>query len=178
MYCHGGKIVRCSKSGLLRVSYYIVGNCIYLSIYLSIIYLSERPQPLLSTQTLSMPRAAAVCLRLTEPWHNQVPRMLIADAWFGGVPTAVQLIHGGLYCITNVKTHTNHFCKKELRKDALGRKRNHERKDRAYRELILTITGKDTTLHGAFHMEKAPMTLLGTTWSSQAPMGRPRRCHR
>jgi hypothetical protein len=40
-------------------------------------------------------RAAAVCLRLTEPWHNQVPRMLIADAWFGGAPTAVQLIHPG-----------------------------------------------------------------------------------
>jgi hypothetical protein len=40
-------------------------------------------------------RAAAVCLRLTEPWHNQVPRVLIADAWFGGVPTAVGLIRRG-----------------------------------------------------------------------------------
>jgi hypothetical protein len=100
-------------------------------------------------------RAAAVCLRLTEPWHNQVPRMLIADAWFGGAPTAVQLIHRVWYCITNVKTHTNQFCKKELWKDALGNKRNHECNDRAYRELILTITGKNTTLHGAFHMEKA-----------------------
>jgi hypothetical protein len=71
-------------------------------------------------------RAAAVCLRLTEPRHNQVPCMMIADAWFGGVPTAVQLIGRGWYCITNVKTHTNHFCKKELCKDALGSKRNHE----------------------------------------------------
>jgi hypothetical protein len=93
--------------------------------------------------------------------------MLIADAWFDGVPTAVQPIHRGWYCIANVKTHTNHFCKKELWKNAPGNKRNHERNDRAYRELILTITGKNTTLHDAFHMEKAPMTLLGTNGSSK-----------
>jgi hypothetical protein len=37
----------------------------------------------------------------------------------------------------------------------------------AYRELILNINGKNTTLHGAFHMDKAPMTLLGTTRSSK-----------
>jgi hypothetical protein len=64
-------------------------------------------------------------------------------------------------CITNVKTHTKHFCKKELWKDALGNKMNHERNDRAYRELILNINGMNTTLHGAFRMDKAPMTLLG-----------------
>jgi hypothetical protein len=36
-----------------------------------------------------------------------------------------------------------------------------------YREQLLTITGKNTTLHGEFHMEKAPMTLLGTNGSSK-----------
>jgi hypothetical protein len=33
-------------------------------------------------------RFAAVCLRLTEPWHNKAPHKLIEGAWFGGIPTA------------------------------------------------------------------------------------------
>jgi hypothetical protein len=115
-------------------------------------------------------RAAAVCLRLTEPWHDQIPRILIADAWFGGVPTAVGLVCREWYCITNVKTHTKHVCKKELWAEALGNKRKHECNGRAYLELILNIDGKVTTLSAAFHMDKAPMTLLGTAGSSkQAP---------
>jgi hypothetical protein len=40
-------------------------------------------------------RAAAVCLRLTEPWHNDIPRILLADAWFGGLPTPVGLMRRG-----------------------------------------------------------------------------------
>jgi hypothetical protein len=115
-------------------------------------------------------RAAAVCLWLTEPWHDQIPLILIADAWFGGVPTAVGLMRREWYCITNVKTHTKHFCKKQLWAEALGNKRKHECNERAYRELILNIDGKVTTLSAAFHMDKAPMTLLGTAGSSkQAP---------
>jgi hypothetical protein len=73
----------------------------------------------------------------------------------------------GWYCITNVKTHTKHFCKKELWADALGDKRKHQRDDRAYWELVLNIDGKRTTFHAAFHMDKAAMTLLGTTGSSK-----------
>jgi hypothetical protein len=43
----------------------------------------------------------------------------------------------------------------------------------AYRELILNINGKNTTLHGAFHMDKAPMTLLVVQGvaTSDAPAG-------
>jgi hypothetical protein len=69
-----------------------------------------------------------------------------------------------------VKTHTKHVCKKELWAEALGNKRKHECNGRAYLELILNIDGKVTTLSAAFHMDKAPMTLLGTAGSSkQAP---------
>jgi hypothetical protein len=55
-----------------------------------------------------------VCLWLTEPWHDQVPRILIADMWFNGVPTVVGLIIREWYCTTNAKTQTKHSCKKEL----------------------------------------------------------------
>jgi hypothetical protein len=119
--------------------------------------------------------AAAVCLRLTEPRHNQAPRILIADACCGGDPPVVGLMRRQWYCITSVKTHTKHFCKKERWEDVLGNKRNH---DRAYRELILNINGKNTTLHDAFHKVKAPMALLGTAGSSREapPVMRWREC--
>jgi hypothetical protein len=45
--------------------------------------------------------------------HSQVPVMLIAHAWFGGVPNAQGLMLRGWHCITAVKTHTKHFCKNE-----------------------------------------------------------------
>jgi hypothetical protein len=38
--------------------------------------------------------APAVTLRLTEPWHNKATCIIIADTWFGGVPTAFALMHG------------------------------------------------------------------------------------
>jgi hypothetical protein len=49
--------------------------------------------------------APAMTLRLTEPWHNEAPRIVIADAWFGGVPTAFALMQRGLFSIASVKTH-------------------------------------------------------------------------
>jgi hypothetical protein len=73
-------------------------------------------------------RAAGVCLRLTEPWHNQGPRLLITDAWFG-VPTSYALWQRGWFSITNVNTHTKHFCKKELWADARSDRRTHDRND-------------------------------------------------
>jgi hypothetical protein len=55
-------------------------------------------------------RAAACMLRLTEPWHNERPHILIADAWFGGLPTSFALMQKGLYSVVvNVKTHTKFF---------------------------------------------------------------------
>jgi hypothetical protein len=91
-------------------------------------------------------RSAAVCLRLTEPWHNHAPRILIADAWFGGMLTAVSLLQRNIYCITNVKLQTKHFCKRELRANAQGTGATHERNDRANRQLTLKVNGKDTKL--------------------------------
>jgi hypothetical protein len=111
--------------------------------------------------------AAAVTLRLCEPWHNKAPRIIIADAWFGGLPTSYALLQRGLYSITNVKAHTKHFCKKELWADARGNRNGHQRNDRAYRELKLAVKGKEVSFVGAFHMDKAPMTLLGTAGSSK-----------
>jgi hypothetical protein len=111
--------------------------------------------------------SAAMTLRLTEPWHNTAPRLLVADACFGGMPTSFALMSRGIFSITNVKTHTKYFCKKELWADAKGAKMGHERNDRSYRQLRLRVNGKDTTFTGAFHMDKAPITLLGTAGSSR-----------
>jgi hypothetical protein len=66
-------------------------------------------------------KSAAVTLRLTEPGHDQSPRIVLADSWFSGLPTSVALLQKRLYSVCNVKTHTKHFCKKELWADAKGR---------------------------------------------------------
>jgi hypothetical protein len=60
-----------------------------------------------------------VCLPLTEKWHNKAPPLLLADAWFGGVPSAVVVAKRNIYSITNVKLQTKH-CKQELWADARG----------------------------------------------------------
>jgi hypothetical protein len=112
--------------------------------------------------------SAAVCLRLTAPWHNS-PHQLLADAWFGGMPTAFSLLKRGFFSITNVKTQTRNFCKKELWADAGGKP--WERDSRAYRQVTLQVAGRRVTFTGAFHMDKKPMTLLGTAGSSdEAPL--------
>jgi hypothetical protein len=69
----------------------------------------------------------------------------------------------GFFSITNVKTHIKHFCKRELWVDARGGHAKHELNARAYRQLVLKVNGIETTFTGAFHMDRAPMTLLGTT---------------
>jgi hypothetical protein len=83
-----------------------------------------------------------------------------------------------IFSITNVKTHTKYFCKKELWADARGDKQCHKRNDRAYRQLIFCVNGKDITFVGAFHMDRAPMTFLGTAGSSkEAPLVMRRRLY-
>jgi hypothetical protein len=42
-----------------------------------------------------------------------------------------------------------------------------EHSARAYQQLVLKVNSIDTTFTGAFHMDRAPMTLLGTAGSSQ-----------
>jgi hypothetical protein len=115
-------------------------------------------------------KSTAVTLRLTEPWHNQGPRLVLADAWFGSLPASWALMKRGLFSILNVKNQTKHFCKEQLWADA-GGKKNHKRNDRAYRQLVMNVNGKDTTFTGAFHMDKKQMTLLATAGSSnEAPI--------
>jgi hypothetical protein len=83
-----------------------------------------------------------------------------------------------IFSITNVKTHTKYFCTKELWADARGDKQCHEHNDRAYRQLIFRVNGKDITFVGAFHMDRAPMMLLGTAGSSKkAPLVMRRRLY-
>jgi hypothetical protein len=107
-------------------------------------------------------KAAAVALRLIEPWHNSAARIVIANSWFGGMPTAWGLMQRGPYSILNAKTNMKYFCKKELWAAARGKRRNHARNDRVYHQLSMQIQGRSTTFTGAFHMDKRPMTLLRT----------------
>jgi hypothetical protein len=121
-------------------------------------------------------KSAAVCLRLTAPWHNSRPHLLIADAWFGGMPTAVGMLKRGFFSITNVKLQTKNFCKKELWADAGGKPWT--RNARAYRQAKLKIAGEEVAFFAAFHMDKQPMTLLGTAGSSEhAPLVMRRRVY-
>jgi hypothetical protein len=110
-------------------------------------------------------KAAAVTLRLTEPWHNKGPRIIIADAWFGGLPTAWSLMKRNLFSICNVKTHTKFVCKKELWASARGERREFQRNDRAFK-MTMQVNDKRTTFTGAFYMDRKPTTLLGTAGSS------------
>jgi hypothetical protein len=113
-------------------------------------------------------KSAAVCLRLTEPWHHS-PHQLFADAWFGGMLTAFSLLKRGFFSISNVKIQTKHFCMKELWADAGGKP--WARDVRAYRQVTLREAGKEATFTGAFHMNKQHMTLLGTAGSpDEAPL--------
>jgi hypothetical protein len=122
--------------------------------------------------------APVVTLRLTEPWHNKAPCIVIADAWFGGVSTAFALMQRGLFSITNVKTHTKYFCKKELWADARGEKATHDRNDRAFRQLNMNVNGEDINFTGAFHMDRRQMTLLSSAGSSKdAPVVMRRRMY-
>jgi hypothetical protein len=112
-------------------------------------------------------KSAVVTLRLTEPWHHKGPRVVLADAWFGGLLTAVALLLRGLFCVVNVKLQTKHFCKWELWADARGNRRTHDRSDRAYQQLKLEANAKEAMFTGAFHMDRKPMTLLATAGSSR-----------
>jgi hypothetical protein len=79
------------------------------------------------------------------------------------MPAAFSLLKRGFFSITNVKTQTNHFCKKELWADAGGKP--WARDARAYRQVTLQVAGKEATCTGPFHMDKQPMNLLGTAGS-------------
>jgi hypothetical protein len=62
-------------------------------------------------------KSAAVTLRLTEPGHNQSPRIVKADSWFGGLPTSVALLQKRLL----QKRQCENTYKAFLQEGALGR---------------------------------------------------------
>jgi hypothetical protein len=85
------------------------------------------------------------------------------------MPAALSLLKRGFFSITNIKIQTKHFCTQELWADAGGKP--WARDVRAYRQVTLQVAGKEATFTGAFHMDKQPMTLLGTAGSSdEAPL--------
>jgi hypothetical protein len=90
---------------------------------------------------------------------------MIADACLGGVPTPYALGQRGWFSIANVKTHAKHFLQEGAWADARSDRRTLERNDRGYRQVTLRIAGKEMALTAAFHMDKVPMTLLGTMGS-------------
>jgi hypothetical protein len=66
------------------------------------------------------------------------------------MPTVVALLKREFHSIGSVK----YFCKRELWADALQGKGAHERNNRAYRQLSLSVNGKQARFVGAFHMDK------------------------
>jgi hypothetical protein len=111
-----------------------------------------------------------VTLRLTDHLYNKGPCLVLADAWFGGTLTSSALTQRGLHSIVNVKTQTKYFCKKDLWEDARDGLSHYKCDDRAYRQVSLPVNSKSTTFTAAFHTDKAPVTLLGTSGSSgEAP---------
>jgi hypothetical protein len=80
----------------------------------------ERSEQQGHEQYANLGRAAACTLRLTKPWHNERPCILLADAWLSGMPTSFALMQKGLYSVVNVKTHTNLFSKKHMWEEALS----------------------------------------------------------
>ena len=104
-------------------------------------------------------------LRLTKPWWG-TGRIIIADAWFGSLRCAYQLLTHHLYCIMNVKTCHAGFPKKALRDMCPARN------DRAHMELV---THDGLHVFGSCHRDVQPMVLVHTTGSSEEGESRFRR---
>jgi hypothetical protein len=87
-------------------------------VMLSLEFVEQRQEQLMKAHA-EKGLAAAVTLRLCEPWHKG-PCNIIADAWFGGVPSSCALLQRGLYSVIHVKTHTKHSYKALLQEGAVG----------------------------------------------------------
>ena len=62
----------------------------------------------------------ATMLRLTAAYHG-TGRIIVADAWFGSLKTAIALIKHGLYCNMLVKTAHKGFPRELLNQTCLSR---------------------------------------------------------
>ena len=104
-------------------------------------------------------------LRLVKNFEN-TGRIIIADAWFGSLRLAHQLLVRNLYSIMNVKTCHGGFPKKMLR-DACP-----NRGDQAHAQIRLP---DNRVIFGSCHRDVQPMVLVHTTGTSSPGESRYRR---
>ncbi len=110
-------------------------------------------------------QTCATTLRLVKPWYG-TGKIVIADAWFGSLRTAYNLLKRDLYSVMNVKTAHGGFPKKALR-DMCP-----ERNNQAHMELK---TEDGHTIYGSCHRDVQPMVLVHTTGTSDQGENRYRR---
>jgi hypothetical protein len=61
---------------------------------------------------------AACTARITAPWHSGSLKVVLADSWFGGLPTALLLHQFNLESVCNIKGVRQGFLKQRLHEDA------------------------------------------------------------
>ena len=119
---------------------------------------------------MKYPKAVALTLRLSEPWHGR-GKVFICDSWFGSVICAIALWMHGVFSIMNVKHATKLYPKEELLEYVGEIKGNSEearqqRRARRGRSLAfsqqLKAGGKTLTLLAAGNNKKVPLLLIST----------------
>ena len=106
----------------------------------------------------------ATTLRLTEPFWGK-KKVLIADAWFGGVRCCYALLAlGGIRSVMNVKTNSKGYPKKQMREQA------NKRGD----QFSMTTKVDDIDIYASVHVDKQPMYLVHTAESMLPGPGRKR----
>jgi hypothetical protein len=113
-------------------------------------------------------KTAAATFRVTRPYHDKSPRILVGDALFGSLRKAHLMRHAGLFSIFNVKNGSKGFPKELLA--AVMEEGKLVRKKCAYATVDIDVSGHMQTFLAAIHVDKQPMALVGTTGSSaEAP---------
>ncbi len=97
----------------------------------------------------------ATTLRLTEPYWGK-KKILIADAWFGGLRCCYALLAlGGIRSVMNVKVNSKGYPKKVMKEHAKKRGDTYSMKVKVEEEEIFA----------SVHVDKAPMFLVHTAES-------------
>lgn len=108
-------------------------------------------------------QSTATTLRLVEPWRGS-GKVIVGDSWFGSLRTAEELAEWGLYSCLCVKQGTSGYPKAEMR-EALR-----ERGDTKFMYTKVRLgyegEGDEILVYAGGHMDKAPLTLVGTVGMS------------
>lgn len=110
----------------------------------------------------------AVTLRVTKPYHHK-NKILVGDAYFGSLSTAMALAMYGTFCVMNVKLASSGFPKQAL-KSAVN-----ERGKVAHKKLAFPGPDAPTNMpyiFGSAHCDIQPMVLIHTCGTSTP--GKPR----